>query len=70
MNKILFNNDGIIITQECKYWMYILTDEQWQVIIANIKKSNFHISTYSQRTIFKNDIIIFYIKKKIMDLSA
>ena len=66
MSKILYESkkDGIIITKKTKYWLYILTDIQWDIINNNLKSNNMYISAYSKRNIGKNDIILFYIKRK------
>lgn len=66
MTDTLYENkkDNIYINKKTKYWIYILTDIQWNIINNNIRLNIMYLSAYSKKHINRNDIIIFYIKNR------
>lgn len=65
-NEIVFEceSDGIAITSNSRYWIYILARESWEFIQNNMKKRNLYISAYVKKDIQINDTILFYVKDK------
>lgn len=64
-SKILFKNrDGIKITNSAEYWIYIVTENQYETLLDNFDKDNKYISAYSRKHISCGDIVLIYAKKK------
>lgn len=63
-NKVVFKSeiDGIVITEKCKFWVYVLTGEQWNYLLNIVGKKNMYVSAYAGKGIMQNDIIFFYMK--------
>ena len=54
--------DGIKIIKTCKYWIYVVLKDQWDVIKMNTKKGSLYLGVYAKKQIKHNDLILFYVK--------
>lgn len=54
--------DGIIITNKCRFWIYVIMNNQWDIILKNIDNNMMYIGAYTGKSIAANDIVLFYMK--------
>jgi hypothetical protein len=63
-NSVIFESvdDGIAITDNCRFWIYVIINDQWDSILKNIDNDMMHLGANIGKSISANDIILFYIK--------
>lgn len=54
--------DGIVVTNRCRFWIYVMMNNQWEVVLKNIQNNMLHIGAYTGKSIAANDVILFYMK--------
>src|SRR5579872_5825984 len=52
--------DGIVITKNNKFWIYVISNDQWDILQKNIRHKKLHIGAYKGKCIMANDVILFY----------
>lgn len=62
--EIIYECDGMAITNLSKYWIHIITEEQWNIILKNIDRKLMYLSAYSFTSIKAGDIILIYQKSQ------
>jgi hypothetical protein len=58
--EIVFECDGVAVTNKSNFWVHILTQEQWEIVLDNIDRRMFYISAFSHSDIKAGDIILIY----------
>jgi hypothetical protein len=62
--NFIIDESDIEISKNNNFWVYVLTEVQYNYLCKNFDKDNTYISAYENKNIVKDDIIIFYIKRK------
>lgn len=57
---IIYQCEDLSITAYSKYWMYVLTAEQWGHLIERIDEGQFYLSSYADHDIRIGDIVLIY----------
>lgn len=60
--KVIYENDGIFITKNTDYWIYLLSYEQWDHISKNINNNLMYVSAYYRKPIKDDDVVLVYLK--------
>jgi hypothetical protein len=65
-NRILYESADrkVVINDKCNFWVYVLLEEQRDVIMENFKKENPYISAYTPKKILEGDIVMLYVKSE------
>jgi hypothetical protein len=59
---IIFECNEIAITNLSEYWVHVITEEQWGIILNNIDRKMMYISAFSFTDIRAGDIVLIYQK--------
>ena len=62
MGAILLEANGMIIREDTRFWIYVITSNQWTRLNQNLENNILYCSTYTMYGVRRNDIIAIYKK--------
>lgn len=62
MSAILLETNGMVIREDTRFWIYVITHKQWTRLNHNLENDILYCSAYAMYGVRKNDIIMIYKK--------